>query len=59
MDRWYALPVEKLLQRAGFPRGALFRAWAPSLHVARSGIDPRLNRSGGRYFLVGAFAAPP
>lgn len=59
MDRWYALPVERLLQRAGFPRGGIFRDWAPSLHVARTGIDPRLNRSGGRYFLVGALAARP
>ncbi len=54
MAGYYQLPVEDLLERAGFARGPMFRAWAPSLHVAASGVDPRLNRAGGRYFLIGA-----
>jgi len=55
MDRYYELPVEALLAEAGFPRERMFRAYAPSEYLARNGLDPRLNRSGGRYFLVGAF----
>jgi SAM-dependent methyltransferase len=57
MERWYDWPVEDELAAAGFARETLFRGWAPSLHVAASGVDPKLNRSGGRYFLFGAFRA--
>lgn len=56
MDAWYDMPVERLFAAAGFDRATIFRGWAPSLHVAASGVDPKLNRSGGRYFLAGAFA---
>ena len=55
MEAWYDLRPEDALEAAGFPREMLFRGWAPSRHVAASGVDPALNRSGGRYFLVGAF----
>ena len=55
MEGWYDLPVEDALEAAGFARDTMFRGWAPSLHVSASGVDPRLNRSGGRYFLIGAF----
>ena len=51
------MPVEQLFAAAGFDAATCFRGWAPSLHVAASGVDPKLNRSGGRYFLAGAFRA--
>lgn len=54
MERWYDWPVEDELASAGFARETMFRGWAASLHVAASGVDPKLNRSGGRYFLIGA-----
>jgi SAM-dependent methyltransferase len=57
MDGWYEMPVEQLFADAGFDPATCFRGWAPSLHVAASGVDPKLNRSGGRYFLAGAFRA--
>ena len=57
MDGWYEMPVEELFATAGFDPATRFRGWAPSLHVAASGVDPKLNRSGGRYFLAGAFRA--
>jgi SAM-dependent methyltransferase len=57
MDGWYDMPVEELFASAGFDPATRFRGWAPSLHVAASGVDPKLNRSGGRYFLAGAFRA--
>ena len=57
MDAWYEMPVEQLFAAAGFDAATCFRGWAPSLHVAASGVDPKLNRSGGRYFLAGAFRA--
>ena len=59
MDGWYDMPVERLFADAGFDAATIFRGWAPSLHVAASGVDPKLNRSGGRYFLAGAFAPRP
>ena len=49
-------PPVRAYTAAGFDRATIFRGWAPSLHVAASGVDPKLNRSGGRYFLAGAFA---
>jgi hypothetical protein len=33
----------------------MFRAFAPSRFIARTGADARLNRAGGRYFLIGAW----
>jgi SAM-dependent methyltransferase len=55
MDGWYEMVPEQLFAEAGFDLATRFRGWAPSLHVAASGVDPKLNRSGGRYFLAGAF----
>ena len=56
MDRYYDLPLEQLFAAAGFRPSDMFRAFAPSLFVARQGIDPKINRSAGRYFLAGASA---
>lgn len=54
MDSYYDLPVEELLEQAGFDRASMYRAFADSRFVAASGADPRLNRAGGRYFLIAA-----
>jgi SAM-dependent methyltransferase len=54
MEGYYDLPVEELLEKAGFDRGSMYRAFANSRFVAASGADPRLNRAGGRYFLIAA-----
>ncbi len=59
MESWYDLRPEDALEAAGFDRQTMFRGWAPSAHLAASGVDPALNRSGGRYFLFGAYLAPP
>jgi len=55
MDRYYELTVEGLLETAGFSRQRMFRAYAPSQYLATHRVDPRYNRSGGRYFFVGAW----
>jgi SAM-dependent methyltransferase len=57
MERYYDLPVERMLEKAGFARERMFRDYAPSEYIASHKVDPRLNRSGGRYFLIGAWAA--
>ena len=54
MDGYYDMAVEELLTSAGFERDAMYRAFAPSCFVEKSGADPRLNRAGGRYFLIAA-----
>ena len=54
MGTYYEMPVESLLVDAGFRRESTFRGYAPSRHLATHAVDPRLNRSGGRYFYVGA-----
>jgi SAM-dependent methyltransferase len=54
MESYYDLPVEDLLEKAGFDRASMYRAYAKSRFVEASGADPRLNRSGGRYFLIAA-----
>jgi SAM-dependent methyltransferase len=59
MDGYYDLPVEQLLETAGFSRDGMFRGYASSRHIAESRADPRFNRAGGRYFLVAARRAPP
>lgn len=55
MDGYYDMPVEELLSAAGFDRSRMQRAYAPSQYIAAQGVDPRLNRSGGRYFLISAW----
>lgn len=54
MEVYYDLPVESLLEAAGFARASMYRAFAPSRFLATTGADPRLNRAGGRYFLIAA-----
>ena len=54
METYYDLPVEELLEKAGFERASMYRAFANSRFVAASGADPRLNRASGRYFLIAA-----
>ena len=53
MDVYYALPLERMFEEAGFAREQMFRAFAPSLIVAE-GYEARETRCAGRYFLAGA-----
>ena len=52
MDCYYDMEVEALLEAAGFARNSMYRAFAKSRFLETSGADPRLNRAGGRYFLI-------
>ncbi len=54
MDGYYDMPVEQLLETAGFERASMYRAYAPSRFLQSSDTDARLNRAGGRYFLIAA-----
>jgi len=55
MEGYYALPLEKMFEAAGFAASDTFRTFAPSLAVQRDAIDPRRSRTNaGRYFIAGA-----
>lgn len=55
MSDYYAMPLEDMFDTAGFAPDAMFRAFAPSLRLAAGGIRGEETRSGGRYFLAGAW----
>lgn len=50
----YELPLEKMAVAGGFSKSAVFRAWADSELRKQTNFDPKSNRAGGRFFLIGA-----
>jgi ubiquinone/menaquinone biosynthesis C-methylase UbiE len=54
MDKVYELNLEELYQAAGFAPGSVFRHYIPSEHVRKNGVDPRITRNGGKFFVTGA-----
>ncbi len=54
MDTIYELNLEEIYRDAGFAPGASFRHFIPSEHVRKNGVDPRITRNGGKFFVTGA-----
>jgi ubiquinone/menaquinone biosynthesis C-methylase UbiE len=54
MDRVFDLNIEELYYAAGFAPGSAFRHFVPSEHVRVNGVDPRITRNAGRFFVIGA-----
>lgn len=55
MSECYDMPLERMFAEAGFPRESAFRATVPSLQFAEFGFSAAETRSGGTYFLAGAW----
>jgi ubiquinone/menaquinone biosynthesis C-methylase UbiE len=54
MDHCYELNLEELYRDAGFSRDSAFRHFIPSEHVRINGVDPRITRNAGKFFVTGA-----
>jgi ubiquinone/menaquinone biosynthesis C-methylase UbiE len=54
MDHCYDLNLEALYQAAGFQASSTFRHYIPSEHVRLNGVDPRITRNSGKFFVTGA-----
>ncbi len=54
MDTCYDLKLEDMYREAGFAAGSTFRHYIPSEHVRINGVDPRITRNSGKFFVTGA-----
>jgi ubiquinone/menaquinone biosynthesis C-methylase UbiE len=54
MDTVYELDLETLYQDAGFSPDKTFRHFVASEHVRINGVDPKITRNAGKFFVTGA-----